>query len=39
MLQVCHSGRGAAAHGRRGMLDGMFEGFTTFPDRAACLTI
>ena len=23
----------------RGMFDGMFDGFTTFPDRAACLTI
>jgi hypothetical protein len=23
---------------RRGMFDGMFEGFTTFSDRAACLT-
>ena len=22
----------------RGMFDAMFEGFTTFPDRAACLT-
>ena len=22
----------------RGMFDGMFEGFTTFADRAACLT-
>jgi hypothetical protein len=28
--------RPAACHG---MLDAMFEGFTTFPDRAACLTI
>jgi hypothetical protein len=24
---------------RHGMFDGMFEGFTTFSDRAACLTI